>query len=93
MTDGSLDLGDIDPGSRQDWNDTWATAYQQTEARRRAFDEKVIQAQERYHRDPVFHAKVHAVASIFGNTRSHRILDSIRAVVAIEEIEQHGHQA
>lgn len=81
-----LDLGPIEPGVRQDWNETWAEAHAALEAARRRMDILVTEGEQRYHTDPIFRRRVTILADVMlGGTRSRRIPDAIRGLVALEE--------
>jgi len=90
MSNDPLDLGPIEPGARQDWNETWAQAHAATEAARRRMDALFLEGEQRYHTDAMFRRKVDTLAAaMFGGApRSRKIPDCIRGVVALEEFER-----
>lgn len=86
-SDEALDLGAIDPGEVQAWNETFARVQRASAEFNAAFERKVEDGSRRYNNDPVFHAKVHLLAKIVFDKRSRAIFDAIRAVVAMEEMD------
>lgn len=87
MTD-PLDLGPIEPGEIQDWNVTWARARDHAARREAAFEVKAAEGDLRYQTDATFRRRVDLLAQVmFGKTRSSRIRDAIRGVVALEEMD------
>jgi hypothetical protein len=93
--DDPLDLGIIEPGERQAWNERWKQEYlgefvSGVEAQReqdRLFSEKVAEGTRRYNTDPEFQRRVTLLSRLLFDRKSTAIYDAIRAVVAIEEMD------